>query len=64
MTLKELEGLSRGSEVTLRDRREGVLLGIHEYNHKNNLPFVIVSLPNKNDPYSHDELLWPAQVTS
>ena len=63
MTLKELEGLSHGSGVILRDRREGILLGIHKYNQENNLPFVIVSLPNKNGPYSHDELLWPAQVT-
>jgi len=62
VTLKEIMGLSHGNWVVLRDGREGRFQEVHEYHRKDNEPFVIVNLPNKDDPYSHNEWLWPAQI--
>ncbi len=63
MNLKELNGLSEGAEVILRDGREGLFVEVHEPRRYSNHPFVIVNVLNDGDVYSHDEWLWPAQIT-
>ena len=63
MTLAELRGLAHGSQVILRDGREAILLEVHEHSVKNNVACIHVDVLNDDGIYSHNEWMWPAQVT-
>lgn len=64
MTLEELDNLELYRKVGLRDGREGVYQGIHDFAKENNNAFIIVNVLPKEEGsiYSRDEMFWPAQI--
>ena len=62
MKVKDIKKLAEDNTwIRLKDGRRGVFRRL-DYNDVHKQYFTVVNLPNEDDPYAHDEIIYPAQI--